>query len=80
MLKVHTDAALKQSSINLKNTGATAVQVEQPAITTPGQPTTAAPAAGGDLLGEARKAIAAGAPKDKVIQRLKEKGVDASGL
>jgi hypothetical protein len=40
----------------------------------------AAPTAAADPLGEARKAIASGGPKDKVIQRLKEKGIDASGL
>jgi hypothetical protein len=45
-LKTHLDAELKQSNINLKNTGATAVQVGQPATAAPGQPTTAAPAVG----------------------------------
>jgi len=44
MLKARLDAELKQSNINLKNTGTTAVQVEQPATTAPGQP-----AAGGGV-------------------------------
>jgi len=80
-LKAHLDAELKQSNINLKNMGTTAVQVEQPATTAPGQPAAAAAGGGGgNLLEEARQAIARGAPKDKVIERLKAKGVDASGL
>jgi len=35
---------------------------------------------GGDPLGEARAAIAAGAPRDAVIKRLQDNGIDASRL
>ncbi|HEV7246578.1 MAG TPA: hypothetical protein VGN93_06250 [Shinella sp.] len=37
-------------------------------------------AAGRDALGDARKAIAAGADRNAVIQRLKENGIDPEGL
>ncbi len=42
----------------------------------------AAPAqgGGGDILSQAREAIKQGAPRDKVIERLKQQGIDASGL
>lgn len=73
MLKVRLAAHLKQSNINLEQSGRPAVQVEKPVVGA-GTPATA------DPLAEARKAIAAGAPKDKVIERLKAKGIDASGL
>jgi hypothetical protein len=43
MLKVHLDAELKQSNINLKNTGAAAVQVAPPATVAPGQPAAGGP-------------------------------------
>jgi uncharacterized protein (DUF2164 family) len=33
-----------------------------------------------DWLGQARKAMAAGAPKDAVIKRLQERGIDPTGL
>ena len=45
-----------------------------------GAPAAAPAAGGGGLVEEARKAIAAGAPRDKVIQRLREKGGDPAGL
>jgi hypothetical protein len=82
MLKVRMDAELKQSNLNLKNTGATAVQVEQPAIKGAAAPAAASPAAaaGGDPKEKARAAIAAGAPRDKVIERLKQAGIDPAGL
>lgn len=35
---------------------------------------------GGDILQQARDAIAQGAPRDKVIERLKQQGVDPGGL
>ena len=38
------------------------------------------PAAGGDPLSQARAAIAAGAPRGAVIQRLQQHGIDPSGL
>jgi hypothetical protein len=73
------DAHMRASDQRLKEMGGKKVEVAPPATSAGGG---AAPAAGGggDLLGEARKAIAAGAPRDKVIERLKAKGVDASGL
>ena len=37
-------------------------------------------AQGGDILQQAREAISRGAPRDKVIQRLRQNGIDASGL
>lgn len=77
-LRVKMGAHLQQSEQTVKNMGGSAVKVEPPpaaGVTAP-----AAAPGGGDLLGEARKAIAAGAPRDKVMQRLKEKGVDATGL
>lgn len=40
----------------------------------------AAPAASPDPLAEARAAIAKGAPRDKVIERLKANGIDPTGL
>ena len=53
-----------------------------PPDTTGGATAAGAPpaAGGGGLVEEARKAIAAGAPRDKVIQRLREKGGDPAGL
>ena len=39
-----------------------------------------APQAGGDVLQRARDAIARGAPRDAVIQRLRENGIDPRGL
>lgn len=39
-----------------------------------------APQAGGDVLQRARDAIARGAPRDAVIQRLRENGIDPKGL
>ena len=46
-----------------------------------GAPAAAASTApGGDLLAQAKAAIAAGAPRDAVISRLRERGVDPTGL
>jgi hypothetical protein len=48
---------------------------------TQGMPKTAQPASGAsDPLAAARDAIAKGAPRDAVIQRLMENGIDAAGL
>lgn len=44
------------------------------------QPQRQAPQAGGDVLQRARDAIARGAPRDAVIQRLRENGIDPKGL
>jgi hypothetical protein len=75
------EAHLKANEGRLTKMGGERIAVETPAAGGAAAAPAAAPAAGGgDLLGEARKAIAAGAPRDKVIQRLKEKGVDATGL
>lgn len=46
----------------------------------PGAPQAAAPAVQGDPLAEARAAIARGAPRDAVIQRLQGMGVNVEGL
>ncbi len=47
----------------------------------PPQPQQSQPQAGGSaLLDEARKAIAAGAPRDAVAARLRERGIDPGGL
>jgi hypothetical protein len=46
----------------------------------PGAPQAAAPTAQGDPLAEARAAIARGAPRDAVIQRLQGLGVNPEGL
>jgi hypothetical protein len=44
------------------------------------QPQRQAPQAGGDVLQRARDAIARGAPREAVIQRLRENGIDPRGL
>lgn len=45
-----------------------------------GQPQAAPRASGGDVLNEARSAIARGVPRDAVIERLRQNGIDPSGL
>lgn len=53
----------------------------RPGATTSAKPIAqTAPAQNADALAQAKNAIASGAPRDKVIQRLKENGIDASGL
>jgi hypothetical protein len=54
----------------------------EPAAPAAGAPPQAAaqPAAGGDPLAQARDAIAKGAPRDAVIQRLQQNGVNPAGL
>src|SRR5436190_9512061 len=79
ILRAQMGAHLQSSEQTLKGMGTAPVKVEIPGATG-GPAAPAAAAGGGDLLEEARKAIAAGAPRDKVMQRLKEKGVDATGL
>ena len=44
------------------------------------QPQRQAPQAGGDVLQRARDAIARGAPREAVIRRLRENGIDPKGL
>lgn len=75
VLQAKVGAHLQASEQTLSEMGGKTVKVGTP---TDGA-AAPAPAAGG-MLEEARKAIAAGAPRDKVMQRLKEKGVDATGL
>jgi hypothetical protein len=72
ILRDNLDAHLKISGQTLERLGGAPVKVQQPGVT--------APAGGGGLLDEAKQAIARGAPRDKVIERLKAKGIDASGL
>jgi hypothetical protein len=55
--------------------GATASSVSQPGAAPSGTPPGSA-----QLLQQAKEAIAQGAPRDKVIERLKQQGVDASGI
>lgn len=45
-----------------------------------GQPQAAPRTSGGDVLNEARSAIARGVPRDAVIERLRQNGIDPSGL
>jgi len=52
----------------------------QTAASPPPATTTAPPPPAGDPLAEARAAIAKGAPRDAVIKRLQEKGIDPAGL
>lgn len=78
ILQAQARAHLGATEQTLRSMGGSPVKVDIPPAG--GAGAAAAPAAGGDMLGEARKAIAAGAPRDKVMQRLKEKGVDATGL
>jgi hypothetical protein len=81
ILRAQMDAHLRSSEQTLKGMGTSGVKVEIPAADATAAP--AAPAAaggGGNLLEEARQAIARGASRDKVIERLKQKGVDATGL
>ena len=73
MLKARLDAELKQSNINLKNTGATAVQVAQPALTGPGQPAAAAPAAGGADPNAAARAWLQANPNDPRAAAVRKK-------
>jgi hypothetical protein len=74
------DAHMRASDQRLKEMGGKKVEIAPP-TTSAGASAAAAPAAGGgDLLEKARSAIAAGAPRDKVIERLKAAGIDPSGL
>jgi hypothetical protein len=74
MLTPHSREVLKQLNID-----PTSIDSATDAAGAP----IAAPVAGSvsaDPLGEARAAIAAGAPRDAVIKRLQDNGIDASGL
>lgn len=74
-------AHLKANEGAITAAGGTPTKIEKTAPAASAAASAAAPAAGGgDMLEQARKAIAAGAPRDKVMQRLQEKGVDATGL
>jgi hypothetical protein len=73
-------AHLKANEGAITAAGGTPTRLEKTTPAAPAAAAAAAPAAGGDLLEQARKAIAAGAPRDKVIERLRQKGMDATGL
>lgn len=56
-------------------------QTPDPIAPTPaGPPPAEPPAQGGGMLEQAKAAIARGAPRDAVIQRLRERGIDPTGL
>jgi hypothetical protein len=65
--------AVPEQARSLPPRGQTAQQQQQ-------QQQRPAPQAGGDVLQRARDAIARGAPRDAVIQRLRENGIDPRGL
>jgi hypothetical protein len=65
---------IRQSREDFRNNTPPANPIDQTATT----PTAATPQS--DPLAAARAAIAKGAPRDAVIQRLKQAGIDASGL
>jgi len=51
-----------------------------PAPVAPNGPPAEVPSQGGALLEQAKQAIQRGAPRDAVIQRLRERGIDPTGL
>lgn len=71
---------LKQLGVQTQRMkGATSIPDAAAAPAQPPPATTAAPPAP-DPLADAREAIAKGAPREKVIERLRERGIDPAGL